>query len=117
MPAIKKALGILGIYTEASAFYLKNSEFGRGIQIDLLIDRADHAINIFEIKFHQSPFVLNKEQAQDIRLKIAIFKSATATTKQVFFTLLTTFPLTPNEHSLGVVDRVLDMDCLFEAFG
>jgi len=116
VPAIKKALGISGIYTESSAFYIKTSEFGRGIQIDLLIDRADHAINIFEIKFHQSPFVLNKEQAADIRLKIAIFKAAAATTKQVFFTLLTTFPLTPNEHSLGTVDRALDMECLFEAF-
>ncbi len=114
VPAIKKALGIAGIYTEASTFYLKNSSLGRGVQIDLLIDRADHAINIFEIKFHQSPFVLNKGQADDFRMKTAVFKSATATNKQVFFTLLTSFPLLPNEHSLGVVDRALDMNCLFE---
>jgi hypothetical protein len=117
VPAIKKALGISGIYTEASAFYLKNSPLGRGIQIDLLIDRGDHAINIFEIKFHQSPFVLNKEQADSYRLKTAIFKSVAAATKQVFFTLLTTFPLVPNEHSLSVVDKALDMNCLFEPFG
>lgn len=116
VPTLKKALGITGVYTEASAYYLKNSDFGRGIQIDLLIDRNDHAINIFEIKFYQSPFVLNKDQADDIRLKMAIFKSATATIKQLFFTLLTTFPLTPNEHSLGVVDKALDMNCLFEPF-
>lgn len=116
VPAIKKALGISGIYTEASSFYLKNSEFGRGIQIDLLIDRNDHAINIFEIKFYQSPFTLKKEQADEFRLKKAIFKSATGTNKQVFFTLLSTFPLTPNEHSLGAVDQALDMNCLFEPF-
>jgi AAA+ ATPase superfamily predicted ATPase len=114
VPAIKKALGISGIYTEASAYYLKQSDFGRGIQIDLLIDRSDHAINIFEIKFYQSPFVLNKEQAQAIRQTIAIFKSATSTSKQVFFTLLSTFSLVPNEHSLGVIDKALDMNCLFE---
>lgn len=114
VPAIKKALGISGIYTEASSFYLKNSEFGRGIQIGLLIDRNDHAINIFEIKFYQSPFTLKKEHADEFRLKKAIFKSVTGTTKQVFFTLLTTFPLTPNEHSLGTVDKALDMNCLFE---
>lgn len=116
VPAIKKALGISGIYTEASSFYLKNSAFGRGIQIDLLIDRADHAINMFEIKFYQSPFTLKKEQADEFRLKKAIFKSETATAKQIFFTLLSTFPLTPNEHSLGSVDRALDMNCLFEPF-
>jgi hypothetical protein len=109
-------LGISGIYSESSAYYVKNSEFGRGIQLDLLIDRNDHAINIFEIKFYQSPFVLTKEQAADYRLKTAIFKATTGTTKQLFFTLLTTFPLTVNEYSLGVVDKALDMDCLFEPF-
>ena len=116
VPALKKALGISGVYTEASAFYLKNSDFGRGIQIDLLIDRNDHAINLFEIKFYQSPFVLNKAQAEEIRLKMAIFKHATGTTKQLFFTLLTTFPLVHNEHSLGTVHQALDMDWLFVAF-
>ncbi|MFN0015408.1 MAG: AAA family ATPase, partial [Saprospiraceae bacterium] len=63
LTSIKKALGISGIYTEASAFYLKNSAFGRGIQVDLLLDRSDHAINLFEIKFYQGPFLLKKEHA------------------------------------------------------
>jgi hypothetical protein len=116
VPAIKKALGISGIYTEASAYYLQNSDFGRGIQIDLLLDRNDQAINLFEIKFYQTPFVVTKEQADAFRLKTAIFKTATSTTKQVFFTLLTTFPIVPNEHSLGTVDIALDMSCLFEPF-
>ncbi len=114
VPSIKKAMGIAGIYTEASAYYLKDSAYGRGIQVDLLLDRSDHAINLFEIKFYQAPFMLKKEQADDIRLKKAIFKSATGTSKQVFFTLLTTFAIVPNEHSLGTIDKALDMDCLFE---
>lgn len=116
VPAIKKALGLSGIYTEASAYYLKTSDFGRGIQIDLLLDRNDRAINLFEIKFYQSPYLVNKEQADEFRLKNAIFKSATKTTKQVFFTLLTTFPIVPNEQSLSTVDIALDMNCLFEVF-
>lgn len=115
VPAIKKALGISGIYTEASSYYLKNSALGRGIQVDLLLDRNDQAINLFEIKFYQSPFALTKAQADAFRLKTAIFKNATNTSKQVFFTLLTTFPVIPNEQSLGVVDIALDMNCLFES--
>lgn len=114
IPQIKKALGISGIYSEASNFYLKSSSFGRGVQIDLLIDRHDKAINLFELKFYAEPFVLKKSQADEIRLKKAIFKDATATNKQIFFVLLTTFPIVPNEHSLAVFDRVLDMDCLFK---
>jgi uncharacterized protein len=112
--SIKKALGIAGIYTEASSFYLKKSDFGKGIQIDLLIDRNDHAINIFEIKFYQTPFVLTKEDAENARLKLAIFKSATETTKQLFFNLLTTFPIVQNELSLGLVDKAFDLNCLFD---
>lgn len=80
------------------------------------LDRNDQAINLFEIKFYQSPFVVSKEQADEFRLKTAIFKSATKTTKQVFFTLLTTFPIVPNEQSLSAVDIALDMNCLFETF-
>ncbi|MEZ4984744.1 MAG: ATP-binding protein [Saprospiraceae bacterium] len=113
IPQIKKALGISGIYSESSAYYLQHSEFGQGIQIDLLIDRADHAINLVEIKFYQGPYVIHKSQADSLRMKATIFKAATGTTKQLFITLLTTFPLHPNEHSLSVVDRALDMDCLF----
>ncbi len=112
--SIKKALGISGIYTEASTYYLKSSAFGRGIQIDLLLERNDQAINLFEIKFYQSPFVVNKEDADDFRLKSSIFKTETNTKKQIFFTLLTTFPLTPNEYSLGTVDVALDLNCLFD---
>ena len=60
--------------------------------------------------------VLSKEQADEFRLKTAIFKSATKTSKHAFFTLLTTFPIIPNEHSLSTVDIALDMNCLFETF-
>ncbi len=116
VPAIKKALGLSGIYTEASVYYQKNTEFGRGIQVDLLLDRNDQAINLFEIKFYQSPFVVDKNLADEFRLKTAIFKSTTKTNKQVFFTLFTTFPVIPNEHSLGAVDVALNAECLFENF-
>jgi uncharacterized protein len=114
--SIKKALGISGIYTEASTYYVNNSTLGRGIQVDLLLDRNDQAINLFEIKFYQDPFAVNKDQADDFLLKTAIFKASSKTNKQVFFTLLTSFALIPNEHSQNAVDVALDMNCLFEPF-
>ncbi len=113
IPQIKKALGIAGIYSEASNFYLKNSTFGRGFQIDLLIDRNDKAINLFELKFYSEPFVLKTAMADEIRLKKAIFKEATGTNKQLFYTLLSTF-LPANEQGVSIFDRMLDMNCLFE---
>jgi hypothetical protein len=60
--------------------------------------------------------VLSKEQAEEIRLKKAIFKSSTNSNKQVFVTLLSSFALSPNENSLSVLDNALDMNSLFEPF-
>lgn len=116
VPAIKKALGISGIYTEASSFYLKSSDWGRGIQIDLLLERGDHAIHLFEIKFYQNAHAVSKEQAEEIAVKKAIFQSATGSNKQIFYTWLSTFAPVTNEHSLAVLDVTLDMNCLFEPF-
>jgi uncharacterized protein len=111
---IKKCLGISGIYTEASGFYVAATERHGGVQIDLLIDRNDQAINLIEIKFYNDSFSLSKQQADEIRTKRSRFQAITGTKKQVFNTLLTTFPLQVNEHSLDVLDQKIPMDCLFE---
>lgn len=54
--AIKKALGISGVYTEETSWVNKE----RTVQVDLLIDRRDHVINLCEVKFTQEPFTLTK---------------------------------------------------------
>jgi hypothetical protein len=113
VPAIKKALGIAGVYTEASAFYLKSDGQHPGLQIDLVIDRQDHAINLFEIKFHSAPFALTRQQADEFLARKLRFQTATGVSKQIFLTLLTTFPLAPGAFTAGV-DHALDMNILFE---
>ena len=111
---IKKALSIGGVYSEASSFYSKTDEQQRGVQIDLLIDRNDHVINLCELKFYNTEFVPNQRFATEIRQKVAIFKALTNTPKQIFVTLITTFPLLPNQHSIGLIHQNLTMDVLFE---
>ncbi|MCY7329342.1 MAG: ATP-binding protein [Saprospiraceae bacterium] len=111
---LKKALGISGVYSEASSFYVKGDAHQPGVQIDLLIDRNDHVINLCELKFYNADFIRTKDFAKEIRTKIALFKTISASRKQLFLTLLTTFPMLPNEHSLGLVDSTLTMDVLFE---
>ncbi len=110
---IKKALGISGIYSETSTFRSQPVDGMPGIRVDLLIDRNDHVINLFELKFRNSEFVLTKAYAAELRTKLAVFKTVTKTRKQVFLTFLTTFGLFPNEHSSGLVDRKLTTDALF----
>ena len=113
---IKKALGISGIYTEVSGFYQTGKEGMPGIQIDLLIDRKDNAINLFEIKFYTEPVLVDKPLADELRTKRALFKQYSQTRKHIFLNLLCTYGiLQKNEHSLGLIDQTLTMDALFAA--
>jgi AAA+ ATPase superfamily predicted ATPase len=111
---IKKALGIGGIYSEASTFSVKGNENYPGCQVDLLIDRNDHVINLVELKFYNQEYIMTKAYAQSLRIKAATFKAATKTRKQIFLILLSSFPLLPNQHSIGLIDQALTMNDLFE---
>jgi uncharacterized protein len=113
-PQIKKALGISGIYTESSVFLAK-SDTNKGIQIDLVLDRKDHVINLFEIKFYNTTWTIEKAVAENLKYKKDQFKLLTKTPKHVLLTLISTFGLHPNIHSTGLIDNDLTMDCLFEA--
>jgi uncharacterized protein len=114
LPAIKRALGVSGIYTEASSFFKKGGEAGRGLQVDLLLDRADHVLNLIEIKFHNAPFMMTREYAQHLREKIALLQTYTQTRKQIFLCIVASFGMLPNEHSLGLVQQALTLDDLFD---
>ena len=111
---IKQALGISGVYSTVSSFYKKRSEVEEGVQIDLLIDRKDHVINICEMKFYSADLSITKSMATELRNKVAVFKETTRTRKQTFLTLITTFGIRQNPHSQSVVDSVLTMDDLFD---
>jgi hypothetical protein len=108
--AVKKALGINGVYTEESSWIDKD----RSVQIDLLIDRRDHVINLCEMKFTQQPFVLTKQYKEELEKKLFTFKEETQTRKSVFPTLITTFGLKDGVHSLGFIQSVVTIDDLFE---
>ena len=110
---MKKALSIGGVYSLSSSFSKKGTQTEKGTQIDLVLDRNDQTINLFEMKFYNKPFVLTKEYAQNLQNKMHVFEETTKTRKQLFLTMVTTFGITPNEHSIGLVDQVLTVDDLF----
>ncbi|MGB1243229.1 MAG: hypothetical protein ACPG49_11950, partial [Chitinophagales bacterium] len=69
---------------------------GKGTQIDLVIDRNDHIINLCEVKFYNVEFTVTKEYAQKLRDKIRVFQESTKTKKQIQLVLITTFGLKHN---------------------
>ncbi len=85
----------------------------RGAQIDLLIDRKDVSVNLCEMKFSESEFVVDKRYADELRRKRDVFRTVTKTPKSVFITLVTTFGVGENKHRRAVVDVAIEVDALF----
>lgn len=113
---IKNALGIGAVATSESEWIYKpsNGSNEKGLQIDLLIDRADHCINLCEIKYANAPFIIDKDCAMDLRTKKNLFIEKTKTRKSVFLTMITTFGLKKTIGSGDIVDVELTMDILFD---
>ncbi len=109
---LKNALGISGVYSESS--YWRHQDDSKGSQIDLLIDRKDHCINICEMKFSESTYIIDKQYAEKIQEKIAIFKRVSKTKKSLFFTFISTYGVMENEHKNRWVDQEIKMDALFK---
>ncbi len=104
---IKKALRIDIIYTHETCWFNENA------QIDLLIDRADNVMNVCEMKFHNSPFVIDKKYYFNLKNKISELQKATKTRKNIFITMLTTYGIKENEYSNELLQSSLGMDVLF----
>jgi uncharacterized protein len=52
--------------------------------------------------------------ADELRIKMGVFKDVTKTQKAVFLTLITTLGLTPNDYAQSLVQNSLTMDALFQ---
>ncbi len=111
LAVIEKIIGIHAIHTQASTW--KNIKEGAGAQIDLVIDRRDQTINLCEMKFYEDKFTIDKKYAATLRQKATIFKQQTGTRKQLFWVMIAPFGIQKNEHSIGLVDTVIQGEQLF----
>lgn len=108
---IKHRLGISGVATDFYSWRSRTSD--NGVQIDLVMERADNTINIFEIKFSESEFSITKKYDSDLRKKIATFIEETKTRKSVHLTFISTYGLKRNIYS-GIAQSEVILSDLFE---
>lgn len=114
VPQIKQALGISGVQTTQSDWrYRARDKEDQGAQIDLLIDRRDGVINACEMKFSQTPFIIDKRYAVQLRTKLETFKLVTGTRKAIFLTFVTSDRLARNEYAAQLVQSEVTGDALF----
>ncbi|MBO9594303.1 MAG: AAA family ATPase [Niabella sp.] len=113
VPQIKKALGISGVYTEASGWRYTPKPGETGAQIDLLLDRQDRCINLYEMKFSDKAFVIDKKYASELDRKVAVFRERTRTRKTIFPTMITTYGTQQNIYYTGRITSEVTMEELF----
>jgi AAA+ ATPase superfamily predicted ATPase len=107
---IKQALGISGVQTSIFAWRSKHSM--PAAQIDLVIDRKDGIINLCEMKYANTEFIITKQYEENLRNKIAAFRAETKTQKAVHLLMLTTFGLQKNKY-FGIAQKEIVLDDLF----
>lgn len=112
VPEIKNALGISGVQTNESS-WKSSSNMDKGAQIDLVMERRDRIIHLFEMKFSINEFEITKKYDEELRNKIAVFKQETNTKSAVWTAMMTTFGLKKNSYSLSIQNS-LTVEDLFK---
>ena len=107
---IKEKLGISGVSSIGSLWY--KSKDVKGTQIDLIIERKDNIINLCEMKFYSSEFILNKDYHLDLMQREEIIKSLILKKQSIYNVLITTFGLKKGEYSSDFAS-VVTLDDLF----
>jgi AAA+ ATPase superfamily predicted ATPase len=113
IPQIKRALGIEGVKTKTSAWNVKGDDDREGVQIDLLIDRADNVVNLCEMKFAADAYIIDKEENLKIRRRLDTLQQTLSRKQRPHFTMVTTFGVAYGKHS-GIVQAQVTMDQLFD---
>ena len=113
---IKKKLGIAGVLSSESMWYTKpdaDKGISDGAQIDLLIDRRDHVVNICEIKYSDKEYEIDKDYDKQLHNKIDAFWKATQCKKTLTLSFISTYGVKKNKYS-SIVRSQVTMDDLFE---
>jgi predicted AAA+ superfamily ATPase len=110
---IKKALEIGGVKTKLSAWSVKGDDDGAGAQIDMLIERADHVVNLCEMKFVGGEYLIAKDEELKLRHRIEALQETLPPAQVIHLTFITTYGVAYGKHS-GIVQRSVTIDDLFE---
>ena len=109
---IKMALQIAGVTSQESSFVVSGDNDADGMQIDLLIDRADDVVNVCEMKYSKSNYAITKSYAEKLQKRIDVLEH-TRPDKKFYLTLVTVNPIERTLHS-DLVKSAITADELFK---
>ena len=106
---IKSILGISGIATKTYSVYSSEA------QIDMVIERGDRVVNLFEMKYTALPYSLDKKDAESMENKMLLLQSKLKKKQNIANVLVTTSPIKPNAYSARWVQRNITLEEIFSA--
>jgi uncharacterized protein len=109
---IQNVLGLSRIKCSASSYLFKGSAHEDGFQIDLLIERADNVINICEMKFHNSAYLIDKKYYAHIKKYITKFQEIAGNKVTIHFTFITANGVIDNEYYRELVNTEICLEQL-----
>jgi uncharacterized protein len=112
VPQIKRRLGIGGVATSVSVW--RSDKKDAAAQVDLVLERRDGIIHLFEMKFSTTEFIIDKKYEEVLRKRAAAFRAETKTKLAVYTSMLTTYGVKNNMYATAVLQNDLTMDCLFK---
>lgn len=104
---IKQALKIDTILSDVCSW--QNAE----AQIDLVIERNDHTINLCEMKYRQEPFSVTKKYYEEMSNRRELFRKATKSTKALHLTIVTPFGIKDNAQAKEI-QSIVTLDDLYK---
>lgn len=105
---VKRALGIEGIQSNVCSWLSKDSQ--PKVQIDMIIDRKDNALNLCEMKYTAKDFVIDKKYYENLTNKLETFREESMTRKSIIMTMITNHGVAHNRYREIVRRQVLLKD-------
>jgi AAA+ ATPase superfamily predicted ATPase len=111
---IAKALGISGVYAAWYAWSaVPDAEHGySGMQVDMVIDRADGVVNLCEAKFSSKPYAITPVYLSELRLRQGRYHEEVAPKKAVHITMITASGVVDNPQKQNI-NSFVELDDLF----
>ena len=103
---IKQKLGISGILTKTCSYYSGQA------QVDMVIDRADRAVTVCEMKFSERPYLITKAEWDKIETRLNEVQNYFKR-KTLFFAMVTSNGLVKNKYSINYVRQEITLEDLF----
>jgi AAA+ ATPase superfamily predicted ATPase len=97
------ALGISGLTTQIYGYRTPK------VQIDLVIERSDKALNLCEMKYTGEPYEMSASEVEKLKTRKTGALANIKRNVQVFITLVTLFPAKKNKYYLSIIDNEINL--------